>query len=460
MEFHPIASIFPLMDVESLDSLAADIRQNGLREPIWLFEGKVLDGRNRSTACLMAGVTPETREFVGTVLEAISFVWSVNKERRHLEKGPLVAAALKMQEMVDRLEAEGKVAQAEGRKKGASLGGKAKAAKNYEVPLVPRDTKGKQDDSKRTTGKIAKATGTSHATVARTKAVKENAPDLFEKIETGELDPGPAYNEMRKREKKQELKAKAAKAKASGKPAWEIRHGDCITELPKIATASVRLIFADPPYNIGIDYGDGQEADSLPDGDYVNWCWNWIRLCVSTLADNGSMWVMINDEYADEIGLLLTKAGLHRRAWIKWYETFGVNCSNNFNRCSRHIFYCVVDPKRFVFNADAVNTPSARQEKYNDKRANPGGKIWDDVWTVPRLTGTCDERIPDVPTQVPLEIMRAIVGCASDPGDIILDPFCGSGSTGAAAIELGRQFIGIEQEERFCEIGKLRLAGI
>ncbi len=181
---------------------------------------------------------------------------------------------------------------------------------------------------------------------------------------------------------------------------------------------------------------------------------------MSTLADNGSMWVMINDEYADEIGLLLTKAGLHRRAWIKWYETFGVNCSNNFNRCSRHIFYCVVDPKRFIFNADAVNTPSARQEKYNDKRANPGGKIWDDVWTVPRLTGTCEERIPGVPTQVPLEIMRAIVGCASDPGDVVLDPFCGSGSTGAAAIELGRQFIGIEQEERFCEIGKLRLAGI
>jgi DNA modification methylase len=457
MEFHPIASIFPLMDDESLDSLAADIKQNGLREPIWLFEGKVLDGRNRSTACLIAGVKPETREFAGTTEDAVNFVWSINKERRHLQPGQLVAAALKRQELLDQFEAETKAAVKEAGKRGGKTAGKGRPK---ETGVVSRDTTPKRDDSKRTTGKIAKATGTSHATVARTKAVKEGAPDLFEKIETGELDPGPAYNEMRKREKKQELKAKAAKAKAAGKPTWEIRHADCITELPKIKTTSVRLVFADPPYNIGIDYGKGKQSDSLSDDAYLSWCWEWIRFCVSTLADNGSMWVMINDEYADEIGLLLTKAGLHRRAWIKWYETFGVNCSNNFNRCSRHIFYCVVDPKRFIFNADAVNTPSARQEKYNDKRANPGGKIWDDVWTVPRLTGTCEERIPGVPTQVPLEIMRAIVGCASDPGDVVLDPFCGSGSTGAAAIELGRQFIGIEQEERFCEIGKLRLAGI
>lgn len=459
MEFHPIASIFPLMDAESLDSLAADIKQNGLREPIWLFEGKVLDGRNRSTACLVAGVTPETREFVGTREEAIDFVWSVNKERRHLQPGQLVAAALKRQELLDQFEAEGKAAQI------AAADHGSKGGRGNKKPLVSGDTKGsrsspKQDDSKRTTGKIAKATGTSHATVARTKAVKEGAPDLFEKIEAGKLDPGPAYNEMRKREKKQELKSKAAKAKKAGKPTWEIRNADCITELPKIATASIRLIFADPPYNIGIDYGNGKKADALQPDDYLNWCWEWIRLSVSTLAGNGSMWVMINDEYADEIGVMLRNAGLHRRAWIKWYETFGVNCSNNFNRCSRHIFYCVVDPKRFIFNADAVSRPSDRQTKYNDKRASPGGKIWDDVWEIPRLTGTCSERIPDVPTQVPLEITRAIVGCASDPGDLVLDPFCGSGSTGAAAVELGRQFIGIEQEDRFCEVARLRLAGI
>ena len=95
MEFHPIASIFPLMDDESLDSLAADIRQNGLREPIWLFEGKVLDGRNRSTACLLAGVKPETREFAGTRAQALAFVWSENVERRHMDSGKIAVSLAK-----------------------------------------------------------------------------------------------------------------------------------------------------------------------------------------------------------------------------------------------------------------------------------------------------------------------------------------------------------------------------
>ena len=459
MEFHPIASIFPLMDDESLDSLAADIRQNGLREPIWLFEGKVLDGRNRSTACLLAGVKPETREFAGTRAQALAFVWSENVERRHMDSGKIAVSLAKRIALDADFAAEEAALKQEAKERQKAAGAEGGRGKKKNLgESIPEGFS--EPDDRRTSTVLAKASGTNRKYLEEAKELVAKHPELAEKVLADELTIPQARKQRKDAEKQKTLKAKAAKAKAAGKPTWEIRHADCIAELPKIKTASVRLVFADPPYNIGIDYGDGEEADSLPAGDYVNWCWNWIRFCVSTLADNGSMWVMINDEYADEIGLLLTKAGLHRRAWIKWYETFGVNCSNHFNRCSRHIFYCVVDPKRFIFNADAVNTPSARQEKYNDKRANPGGKIWDDVWAVPRLTGTCEERIPGVPTQVPLEIMRAIVGCASDPGDVVLDPFCGSGSTGAAAIELGRQFIGIEQEERFCEIGKLRLAGI
>ena len=118
---------------------------------------------------------------------------------------------------------------------------------------------------------------------------------------------------------------------------------------------SVRLIFADPPYNIGIDYGRGSKADSLPEAVYLTWCQEWLNACLRLLTDDGSLWVMINDEYADHFGLLLRKTGLHRRAWIKWYETFGVNCTNNFNRCSRHIFYCVKTPGGLYL----TQTPSA-----------------------------------------------------------------------------------------------------
>ena len=77
--FHPIAAIFPLLEGDELNALAADIKDNGLREPCWLYEGKILDGRNRKTACTLAGVDPTFREFTGDRLAAIRFVWSMNR---------------------------------------------------------------------------------------------------------------------------------------------------------------------------------------------------------------------------------------------------------------------------------------------------------------------------------------------------------------------------------------------
>jgi hypothetical protein len=81
-------------------------------------------------------------------------------------------------------------------------------------------------------------------------------------------------------------------------------------------------------------------------------------------------------------------AGLSHRQTITWYETFGVNCTMKFNRCSRPLLWMVRNPRRFMFDPSAVRTSSARLGKYRDKRANLAGKILDDVWTIPRLAGT------------------------------------------------------------------------
>lgn len=237
-----------------------------------------------------------------------------------------------------------------------------------------------------------------------------------------------------------------------------IIHGDCLTELPKIPKASAQLVFADPPYNIGIDYGNGKDADRLATEKYIGWCEQWMKACSRILTPDGSIWVMINDEWVSHFDLILKKLGLYRRNWIIWYETFGNNCTRKFNRCKRHILYYVKNEKDFIFNREAVSRLSDRQLKYNDKRANPNGKIWDDVWVVPRVAGTHKERIKEFPTQVPLEIMRAIVGCAADAGDLVVDPFSGSATTGAAAIELGRPYVGIEEQSKFVELSRQRLA--
>jgi len=287
--------------------------------------------------------------------------------------------------------------------------------------------------------------------------IAEQGNGLFEEVRSGRKTLAQAYREVKREEKRRELERKAAAGTQSNNESWKIVHADCIDELAKLEPGSVRLVFADPPYNIGIDYGGGNKADRIPDHDYVSWCESWMIACNKALADDGSFWVLIDDKYAAEYGVTLKRVGFVIRSWIKWYETFGVNQANNFNRCSRHLFYCVKDPRRFVFHASAVNRPSDRQTKYGDKRADSVGKIWDDVWIIPRLVGTAKERIPDFPTQLPLELLRPIVGCSSDPGDLVLDPFSGSGTTGMAALDLGRRFIGIEKSKEFVKVSRQRM---
>lgn len=245
---------------------------------------------------------------------------------------------------------------------------------------------------------------------------------------------------------------------------WQLHQGDCLEVLSRLPLA--RLIFADPPYNIGLDYGAGKKADQLSDEQYLAWCARWIQACADRLTDDGSLWVLIDNKYADYVGVMLRQAGLHRQHWIIWYETFGSNCRKKFNRCSRHLFHYTKHPRHFVFNSDAVKCRSDRQTTYHDKRANPQGKNWDDVWgvprkdgsgAIPRVCGTHKERIPGFPTQLPLALLRPIINCASHPGDVVIDPFCGSATTGVAAAELGRSFIGIEKQPRFVELARERL---
>jgi site-specific DNA-methyltransferase (adenine-specific) len=234
-----------------------------------------------------------------------------------------------------------------------------------------------------------------------------------------------------------------------------IHHGDCLEVLKTIDADSVNLVFADPPYNIGIKYD--RHDDKMSPFEFSAWCWRWLAACREVLADDGSIWVLINDEQVSMIEGSMRALAFTSRNWVIWYETFGVNCTTKFNRTKRHLLYMVKDPKRFTFNREAVTVPSARLAKYGDKRANLAGKVMDDVWTIPRVCGTFRERVKGVPTQLPLELLRRIVGCSSNPGDLVVDPFCGSGTTPVVCQELGRRFIGSELSAAYIEIARKRL---
>src|SRR5262249_23297541 len=153
------------------------------------------------------------------------------------------------------------------------------------------------------------------------------------------------------------------------------------------------------------------------------------------------------------------------------------NCTRKFNRSHAHIFYYVADPKRFTFNADAIRVPSARQTTYADRRANPLGKLpddtWvlrpqederffrpdDDTWYVARVCGTFRERGKH-PCQMPLALLERIIRVSSSPGDLVLDPFAGSGTTLAAAKKLGRDYLGIELSANYAKRIRERLESV
>jgi len=451
LQFHEIANIFPLLPDEDLQQLADDIRLYGQREPIVLFEGKILDGRNRYKACLFAGVIPQTREFDGDKIDALAFVWSTNVHRRHLNSGAMGVASAKREKLDEEYrKAVEAIADAQ------SKGGRPKKDEKPPQIIVEVNRSERETDHK-----LAKANGTNRTYLNDARKVLEKRPDLAEKVLAQEITLPQAKAEIKRDEKREEMEAAAARIQQheSDRPMWSILNVDVIDGLESVRDewGPVDLIFADPPYNIGIDYGDGEGADLLSDMQYMLWVKKWLSLCCECLADNGSMWVMIGDEYAAEYGMALKSLGLTIRNWVKWYETFGVNCSNKFNRCSRHLFYCVKDPKNFTFNAEFVTRPSDRQTKYNDARAALSGKVWDDVWSIPRLSGTCDERIPDFPTQLPLALVRPIVEACSMPGSLVLDPFNGSGTTGVASVQSNRKYVGIEKSERFADLATMRL---
>ncbi len=230
---------------------------------------------------------------------------------------------------------------------------------------------------------------------------------------------------------------------ADNLPVGHIVQGDLLEVLPTWPAGSVDLVFADPPFNIGYEY-DAYRDDRPPE-EYLDWTRRWTQECLRVLKPDGTFWIAIGDEYAAEVRVLM-RGRATLRNWVVWHYTFGQNCRQKFNRCHAHLFYFVKDAGRFTFNADdpAIRVKSDRQKKYNDKRANPKGKLPGDVWKISRVCGTFRERVGWHPCQMPMKLLERIVLACSSPGDVVLDPFAGSGTTLVAAANHDRRWVGVE----------------
>ena len=231
--------------------------------------------------------------------------------------------------------------------------------------------------------------------------------------------------------------------------------GDCIEVLSNVSEPFADLIFADPPFNIGYKYD--KYHDKVGRENYIAWTKDWMAACKKVLKPHGSFYIAIGDEYAANIKIIADELGLFMRNWLIWHYTFGQQLKKKFARSHTHIFYFVNDKKTFTFNDHAVRVPSDRQLIYNDRRANPEGKMPDDVWDeYPRICGTFKERL-DFPCQMPESLLARIIAVSSNPGDCVLDPFSGSGTTAAAAYQLIRNYVTLDISEKYVNNAQERL---
>ncbi len=284
------------------------------------------------------------------------------------------------------------------------------------------------------------------------------------------------------------MSAPSEPASISSPPAGRIHQGDCIKLMRQLEAGTIDLVFADPPFNIGYEY---DQYDDRQDGhEYIDWSTEWMGEVHRALKDTGTFWLSIGDEYAAELKVAASQIGFTTRSWVVWYYTFGVNCKMKFSRSHVHLFHFVKDSNRFTFNAEdpLVRVPSARALVYGDKRANPNGRLPDDTWIVrpaaddrwvlrpqdlpegfqptddtwyyARVAGTFKERQGFHGCQMPEQLLGRIVRVSSNPGEVVLDPFAGSGTTLAVAKKLGRRWIGCELSEDYVRAATERLAAI
>ncbi len=251
-------------------------------------------------------------------------------------------------------------------------------------------------------------------------------------------------------------------AKSKKPEMYAVHNCDCVQGMQQLTDNLIPLIFADCPYNIGRKYENYD--DKRPRDEYLKWAETWLRQIHRVLHKHGTFWLAIHDSLVSEMDVLCKSIGFHKRSHVVWSFTFGVNCAQNFTKSHTHLLYYTKTKSKYTFNADDpdLRVPSARQLIYNDKRANPKGRLPDDIWIlrpgelaeffkghsdtwlVSRICGTFKERVEGADNQIPLPIMERIIRATSKPGDLVMDPFSGTGSTGVAAVSLGRQYIGYE----------------
>jgi len=242
-----------------------------------------------------------------------------------------------------------------------------------------------------------------------------------------------------------------------------ILQGDCIAEMARPPDKCVDMIFADPPYNLQLG-GDlfrpeGSRVDAVDDEwdkfesltTYDNFTRDWLEQARRILKDNGTIWVIGSYHNIYRVGSLLQDADFWILNDIVWRKTNPMPNfrGTRFTNAHETLLWCAKDEKaRYTFNYRAMKALNDDLQMRSD-------------WLLPICSG--GERVKGDdggkahPTQKPEALLYRILLACTKPGDVVLDPFFGTGTTGAVARRLGRSWIGIERESSYVKVAKTRI---
>ena len=242
-----------------------------------------------------------------------------------------------------------------------------------------------------------------------------------------------------------------------------ILEGDCVTEMARLPDKSVDMIFADPPYNLQLG-GDlfrpeGSRVDAVDDEwdkfesltAYDNFTRDWLEQARRILKDDGTIWVIGSYHNIYRVGSLLQDAEFWILNDIVWRKSNPMPNfrGTRFTNAHETLLWCAKDEKaRYTFNYRAMKALNDDLQMRSD-------------WVLPICSGAervkGDDGLKAHPTQKPEALLYRILLACTKPGDVVLDPFFGTGTTGAVATRLGRHWVGIEREPAYIKVANERI---
>ncbi|WAR45612.1 DNA-methyltransferase [Methylomonas rapida] len=230
----------------------------------------------------------------------------------------------------------------------------------------------------------------------------------------------------------------------------EIILGDAVDVMRKLESETFDLIIADPPYNLGKDYGNNHDIKGFE--EYIDFSRCWLKESCRLLKPNGSIYVFMGFRFISYLYDILDRdLGMFFNSWIVWHYTQGMGKIKGFSPRHDDILM-FTKSKDFIFNLDDIRVPQKYYRERNNMRgANPG-----DVWQFSHVH-YCNENRQDHPTQKPEGLIERMVLASSNQGSMVLDPFLGSGTTLRVCQQLNRKGIGIELNPVYVQMSQERL---